>query len=121
MRSFIVIATVLALSACAAAPRSGSGTTSTGAPITGDRFTYAGWREDVKFTSVEGWSCEGTTSLKPMLDQGKTSTTFPVQCDNGVKGTVTMALAHPRRDHLRAGDIHYSFRLNNGVMGQFRV
>jgi hypothetical protein len=121
MKRLFAIPLLLALAACAPVSSSGSGTTNAGTPITGDRFTYAGFREDVKFSSVEGWSCEGTTSLYDMYEKGHTSTSFPVTCNNGVKGKITMALAHRLRDRLGPGDIHYSFRLDSGVMGQFRI
>lgn len=117
----LAILAALALAGCTPHPYSGAGTTSTGEPVTGTRYSHAGFREDLKFTSVQGWTCEGTVHLYEMYHAGQTSTQFPVTCDNGTKGTVTVAYAKYLRDQLRAGDIHYSFILDNGVMGQFRI
>lgn len=112
---------ILALAGCTL-PHGGSGQTQSGVPITGSRDVQAvGFREDVTFTSMDGWSCKGTVNLEKMVNERRTSETFPVTCSNGMTGTVMMAMATHRRDLLKPGDVHYSFRLSDGTMGQFRV
>lgn len=116
----LLLSFMLALAACST-PHSGAGLTQDGTPITGDRKVYVGHREDVTFTSLDGWSCKGTVDLYQMFYDGKTSTTFPVQCSDGRTGTVMIAFAHYNRAKLRPGDVSYSFKLSDGTAGQFRV
>lgn len=121
MNKFLALSFVAILSACTL-PYGGSGHTRDGVPITGHREAQAvGFREDISFSSVEGWSCKGTAHLKEMTDRRGTSMTFPVTCTNGAKGNVTMSMPTHRRDLIRPGDLAYSFSLDNGVMGQFKI
>lgn len=92
-----------------------------GTPITGNRVVHAGHTEDVSFSSVDGWSCKGSVNLYQMAYDARTSTTFPVTCSNGVTGNMTVAFAYYDRAKLRSGDVSYSFKLSNGVKGQFRI
>lgn len=110
----------LLLAACVT-PHSGGGQMSDGTPITGNRVVHTGHREDVSFTSVDGWSCSGTVDLYQMFYDGRTSTSFPVKCSNGATGNVMAAFAHYDRSKLKPGDVTYSFKLSNGKTGQFRV
>lgn len=121
MKKILALAVILGTAGCTL-PYGGSGQTQSGVPITGHREAQAvGFREDISFSSVEGWSCKGTVNLKAMTDRRGTSEQFPVSCTNGANGIVVMSMPTHRRDLVRPGDLSYSFRLNNGVMGQFRI
>ncbi|NKX37328.1 hypothetical protein HGG70_05190 [Rhodobacteraceae bacterium R_SAG4] len=116
----ILVSFALTLAACST-PYSGAGLTKDGTPITGNRVVHAGHREDLTFTSLDGWSCSGSVDLYQMFVDGRTSEAFPVKCSDGRTGRVMVAFPFMDRSRLRAGDVSYSFKLSDGTTGLFRV